>query len=512
VEQPPPADRPTDAPRSAASVPAPLALGLANPCPLPDLVIPPEWKSQPRGWGHSFHPMTSYLGAFPPTLAHALIARYSRPGDVVMDPFSGRGTVPLQACAERRVGAGSDANPLAALLTASKVDPPGCTEAEARLARLRIDWTVESDDWMAVAAAGPGALAEGPEGRLGTLPREVAAAFHVRTLAQLLFLRRRLDLGDPPDRFLAAAVTGILHGGSESYLSDAMPNGFALAPAAAARAMAARQEPRPERDVFDRLGAKLHRLYRDGVPAIRGVALRADARLAGERLRAALRARALPDRARLVVTSPPYLRTIRYGASNWLRLWFLGESPADVDARLDAPPALADYGRFLRDVLRGLRPALADDAIVVLVLGDVATDLGRPRREEHTLARYAWEAAAEPEGFLLAGVASDEIDPRHKLTRLWGSEAGRATRVDRLLVLGATELGRRRAIASASVPIEWSCATGGPAILERHAADVPPRRSRVDGSARAHEEPRPRADDLETAQLHPPGAGAPVRA
>ncbi len=86
---------------------------------LPRLAIAAEWKEQQRLWGHSFHPMCSYLAMFPAALAHAFIARYSRPGDTVLDPFSGRGTTPLQACAEGRVGVGNDLNPLAYLLTAS---------------------------------------------------------------------------------------------------------------------------------------------------------------------------------------------------------------------------------------------------------------------------------------------------------------------------------------------------------------------------------------------------------
>ena len=44
-------------------------------------------------------------------------------GDVVLDPFSGRGTTPLQACAEGRIGVGNDLNPFAHLLTAAKVEP-----------------------------------------------------------------------------------------------------------------------------------------------------------------------------------------------------------------------------------------------------------------------------------------------------------------------------------------------------------------------------------------------------
>src|SRR5690348_15629388 len=62
---------------------------------LPEIAIAPEWKDQPRLWGHALHPMCSYLASFPASLAHAFIGRYSRHGDVVLDPFSGRGTTPL---------------------------------------------------------------------------------------------------------------------------------------------------------------------------------------------------------------------------------------------------------------------------------------------------------------------------------------------------------------------------------------------------------------------------------
>src|SRR5205807_10203859 len=114
-----------------------LALGLPAAEPeLPRLPIAAEWKQQQRLWGHSYHPMCSYLASFPAALTHAFIARYSRPGDVVLDPFSGRGTTPLQACAEGRIGVGNDLNPFAHLLTAAKVQPATRAEATTRLAGL----------------------------------------------------------------------------------------------------------------------------------------------------------------------------------------------------------------------------------------------------------------------------------------------------------------------------------------------------------------------------------------
>src|ERR1700704_4428942 len=125
-------------PRPRATSKGQLAFEL--PLELPALALAPEWKDQQRLWGHSYHPICSYLASFPAALAHAFIARYSRPGDVVLDPFSGRGTTPLQACAEGRIGGGNDLNPLAHLLTAAKVDPPSRPELATRLAILRLAW------------------------------------------------------------------------------------------------------------------------------------------------------------------------------------------------------------------------------------------------------------------------------------------------------------------------------------------------------------------------------------
>jgi site-specific DNA-methyltransferase (adenine-specific) len=426
-----------------------LELGLG----VPRLAIEPEWKAQPRLWGHSLHPMCSYLASFPAALAHAFIARYSRPGDVVLDPFSGRGTASLQAAAEGRIGIGNDLNPFAHLLTAAKAEPPTAAEARTRATALRLAWASGSSAWLDLAAAIQDSPSRGgPE----PVPDEVALAFHQRTFAQLLFLRDALDHDARVDRFLAAAISGILHGKSPSYLSTLMPNTFSMAPRYV-REFAARTEfQAPERDAFDGLDAKLNRLYRDPLPRAAGLALLGDARDAGTRAGHALRARGLPDRIRLVVTSPPYLRVVKYGYYNWLRTWFLGFDSRAIDASLDDAHHRAPYLAFLRTVLHDLRPTLTDDGIAVLVIGEVATDRGRALPDGHDLAERVWESAAEPEGYHLAGIADDDIHAHRKMTKLWGREAGRATQVDRILVLGATEAGRRRAVSGATLPVDWS--------------------------------------------------------
>jgi hypothetical protein len=517
---------------SAAPTIGTAALPLLDGKALATIDLAPEWKEQQRGWPQALHPLCTYLGSLPAAVAHALIARWSRPGDVVLDPFSGRGSVPLQACLERRIGVGVDANPLAHLLTAAAVDPPSLRAALDRLTRLRIDWTLEADTWR----AGAWAMTEGQD-RAGA-----ASLFHPETLAQLLFLRHRLDRQAQVDGFLLASIAGILHGRRASNLSEAMPNGFSLAPGYTSRWLAQRGSAAPFRDAFRLQERRLRHLFREGTPATRGISLQGDARTAGTRLLPLLEARALPGKVRLVVTSPPYLRVVRYGSANWLRLWLLGEDPAAVDSRLDAPPSAAASAALLRAVLEDLRPALADDAVVVVVLGEVESDRGRRLPRTVDLAHSAWEAAAEPAGYQLAGVASDAVDPARKLTRLWGDRAGQATRVDRFLVIAPTTAGRRRAIASAAIPVDWTRTVATPwsrperakpragvkpvapllrsaakaaaraDILAAYAADVPPGRPRLDGSAGPHEEPGPLPDDLEAAQLCAPAAGAPVPA
>jgi hypothetical protein len=434
---------------------------------LPRLPIAPEWKDQQRLWGHSYHPMCSYLASFPAALSHAFIARYSRPGDVVLDPFSGRGTTPLQACAEGRIGVGNDLNPFAHLLTAAKVEPATRPEARTRLAALRVAWASAAPGWIQLAAsvvsetqsaaripiAGSAALpGEGDE----VVPAEVVLSFHPRTLAQLLFVRTWLRTENRVDRFLAAALTGILHGKSATYLSEVMPNTFSMAPRYVRDYVTRTAFRSPERDVFSCLELKLDRLFRQPAPTTLGLALVGDARDAGVRARHALHARGLPERARLVLGSPPYLRVVKYGYYNWLRAWFLGLDPRDIDAALDDAHHREPYLAFMRDVLGGLRPVLAEDAVIVLVIGDVELDRGRRIRTGIGLAEQVWAAAAEPEGYRLAGVALDDVAAHRKMTKLWGDEAGRATKTDRILVLGASELGRRRALNAAALPIDWT--------------------------------------------------------
>lgn len=69
------------------------------------------------GLTHNFY---KYPARFSPSFARQIILSFSKPGDLVFDPFMGGGTTLIEACALGRRALGSDINSLAVFLTQTK--------------------------------------------------------------------------------------------------------------------------------------------------------------------------------------------------------------------------------------------------------------------------------------------------------------------------------------------------------------------------------------------------------
>ena len=54
-----------------------------------------------------------YVASFPPSIPHTFINMYSDAGQMFVDPFSGKGTAPLQALCMGRNAIGNDMSPVA---------------------------------------------------------------------------------------------------------------------------------------------------------------------------------------------------------------------------------------------------------------------------------------------------------------------------------------------------------------------------------------------------------------
>jgi hypothetical protein len=411
---------------------------------LPALDIERDWVAAPRLWGHSLHALCSYVGSFPPSLVHSLVCRLSRPGDVVADPFAGRGTVPLEACIERRIGVGGDLSPLADLLTRAKTSSISIQAIASRFTQLRTTWRVEG-----ALGVDPDELVLRTAAEAGP---EIAHAFHPATLAALTWLRSTLRRGEPVDDFLLAALAGVLHGPGDAFLTDVMSNAISRSRLSVRTRVDARGYLAPRRDVFAVLGRKLNRVLADGLPLNSGVALKGDARTFGRRSQQWLNSRSLPG-ARLVITSPPYLGVLRYGQFNWLRMWLIGSDASAVDDTL-AEHRMGAYTEFIGQVLEDLRPGLAPDAVIAMVLGDVRSVRGHAI-DGSALAESVWKNAAAPAGYTLVGAIKDRVAAGRNVTKMWGPLAGAAIRGETILVLATGSAGYRRARGAANLPVPW---------------------------------------------------------
>src|SRR5947208_12315106 len=80
------------------------------------------WTAKQRQ-ASSLHEV-SYRACFKPQVPRFFIERLTQPGDIVYDPFMGRGTTPVEAALLGRLPYGNDVNPLSLTFTLPRLHPP----------------------------------------------------------------------------------------------------------------------------------------------------------------------------------------------------------------------------------------------------------------------------------------------------------------------------------------------------------------------------------------------------
>src|SRR5438128_969974 len=89
------------------------------------------WTARQRA-AHSLHEI-SYRACFKPQLPRFFIQRLTEPGELVYDPFMGRGTTVIEAALLNRIPCGCDINPLSVFLTKPRLEPPSVRRVDERL-------------------------------------------------------------------------------------------------------------------------------------------------------------------------------------------------------------------------------------------------------------------------------------------------------------------------------------------------------------------------------------------
>jgi len=231
---------------------------------------------------------------------------------------------------------------------------------------------------------------------------------------------------------------GAMHGSSSGFLSLSMPNTFSMSPNYVRKYIEKNGLKRPDRDAFQVIRKRCRRFLRKGGLPGSGRAIHGDMRDLNESVGIE------PGSVRLIFSSPPYLKVIKYGMYNWIRLWWLLGEHKSVDGKLDDAHSIKPYIDFMGEVLRTTMPLLDPHrGIACWVIGDVK----KKNVANVNLAKKTWEALSEAEAldangklakYRLLGIFEDSIPESSKVTRIWKSKtdkSGKATMVDRILII-----------------------------------------------------------------------------
>lgn len=376
------------------------------------------WKEAPRGWGHSLHRLSPYIGGFPPALAHYFIRRFSDVGDTVLDPFSGGGTTPLEAALHNRKGYGNDVFSYAHTLSKAKCNP---VDDEDFIPYL----DTKLDEATAVDNTG-----------MRLLDNDDLQVFYSDdTLDQILRLREVLcDEDGVKATYLKAVMCGILHGPSQIFLSLQTKDTYSGTANYVREYAEEHGLELPERDIRPRAKQKHELAQEDFVPPWIGSQTKITQSNATE----------LPfdsGTADLIVTSPPYMQTLNYDWNNWIRLWWLNTPREEERDNLVSTQDTDKYREFMRECLWEMYDVLAPDSVAVLIVGDVRKHLSNRKQILNTAAIIA-EEAQQYTDFDVHGIIDDAYGVENRSYVVFNrlkydhdeDDEGRET-IDRCLIL-----------------------------------------------------------------------------
>jgi SAM-dependent methyltransferase len=345
-----------------------------------------------------------YRACFKPQLPAYFIERFTRPGDLVLDPFMGRGTTALEAAFADRVPCGGDLNPLSLCLVRPRLDPMPPEAVASALQQVNL--AKKRDD----------------------LDEDLLVFYHPRTLTALYNLRdlcaERAD-HDPLWDWIRMVTLTRLTGHSTGFLSVyTLPPNQAVSVSSQRRINKQRCQVPPDRPVLEILARKSKALWRD----LDATSLR---RLKDARQRAQLwngPADLLPlkdNSVALTVTSPPFLDVVKYEDDNWLRAWF-AKLPTKVPG-FSLSRRTDDWSDQMRPVFQEIHRVLRPGGRCAFEIGEVGK--GKILLEEAVIP-LGEEVGLEIEALLL------NEQRFTKTAHCWGVANGRkGTNTNRIVML-----------------------------------------------------------------------------
>lgn len=255
-----------------------------------------------RNWGHPWHSLCSYHGKLKPSIAHFLVEQFTKPGDVVLDPLCGVGTIPLEACLQERKGIGNDLSEMAYIVTKAKLGKPSLTECQEVITDLA--------SYISDSISLPCVLEDILKYESFGFNGKIQSYFHPETYREILCARRfflpKIPKLTAAEAMVYSCFLHVLHGNRPYALSR---NSHPLTPYA----------PKGDfvyKNVIEHISAKLALTYAKGPfdSFVQGEAVFGDYKTLSEK----------GITADAVICSPPFADSIRFYMQNWMRLWLCG--------------------------------------------------------------------------------------------------------------------------------------------------------------------------------------------
>ena len=343
------------------------------------------WTAKQRQ-SNSIHEI-SYRACYKPELPNFFIDIFTKEGDVVYDPFAGRGTTLVEAALMNRKIIANDVNPLSKILTLPRLVIPTINDIQARLDQIKFNGQ-----------------------RAGI---DLSMFFHTDTESEIVSLKNNLDQ-NPVDNWIRMVSTNRLTGHSAGFFS-----GYTLPPNQAA-------SQRRQKLINKRLGIvpsykntkeiiikKSKSLMRDIDSELSNRLKSISSTAIFSSLDSRKTSHICSDSVHLTVTSPPFLNIVRYAEDNWLRSWFNGIDASKIESKISSCRTVDKWSKIMSGVFSELYRVTVPGGWVAFEVGEVNN--GKIKLDEHVIP------LGISSGFICAGVMVNSQDFT-KTSNIWGVE------------------------------------------------------------------------------------------
>ena len=295
----------------------------------------------------------SYRACFKPQLPKFFIEWLTEKGDIVYDPFSGRGTTMLEAALLGRNVIANDINPLSRILSEPRLLIPDLKKLEEHLNNIETDMNSEAEI-------------------------DLSMFYHPKTEAEMVSLKNYLkqkkenNKEDELDLWIRMVATNRLTGHSKNFFSVyTLPPNQAISAEKQKRINKERNQKPEYKNVREIILKKTKDLLKEvdeqTAQTLHDVSLQAKFLNSNAAETTAIK----NNSVQLSVTSPPFLDVVLYAADNWLRCWFNNIDPERIAKSVTMSKTVEEWGKVMGKVFSELFRITKNGGFVAFEVGEV---------------------------------------------------------------------------------------------------------------------------------------------